>query len=573
MSANSPSKAPNGAASSKSVHPGAGRRKTPTTPKGRVLADAERAAVVALIGPGPYERALLIEYLHKIQDAEHCLPAGHLHGLAELMRIPMAEVYEVATFYAHFDVVPDGAPRPARITIRVCDSLSCQLAGAERLLEELQAENMAGVRVVRAPCMGACHTAPVCEVGHRHVPHATFAGVKDLAADGATEPEMPSFKSFEAYSTAGGYETLRSCLSGNLTADDVIKTLSDGGLRGLGGAGFPTGRKWSLVRAEKGPRLMAVNGDEGEPGTFKDRHYLESNPHQFLEGMLIAAWAVEAAEVFVYMRDEYPAVLKILEAELQKIEAAGLTKNTKVSIRRGAGAYICGEESAMIESIEGKRGLPRHRPPYVAQVGIFDRPTLVNNVESLYWIPKILANGAEWFASQGKNGAKGFRSYSVSGRVRNPGVILAPAGSTARDLIDLAGGMADGHAFKGYLPGGASGGILPAAMADIPLDFGQLEKHGCFVGSHAVVILSDKDDMKDVALNLMRFFEDESCGQCTPCRVGTEKAVALMASGKWDKDVLADLCQVMSDASICGLGQAAPNPLRSVIRYFPEDIG
>ncbi|MEZ5852290.1 MAG: NAD(P)H-dependent oxidoreductase subunit E [Hyphomicrobiaceae bacterium] len=572
MSANSPNDAQNSPKSPTSVHPGAGRRKAPTTPKGRVLTDAERNAVVGLIGPGPYERALLIEYLHKIQDAEHCLPAGHLHGLAELMRIPMAEVYEVATFYAHFDVVPDGAERPAPVTIRVCDSLSCMLDGAERLLAELQAENLSGVRVVRAPCMGACHAAPVCEVGHRHVPHATFAQVKDLAAAAATTAEMPAFKSFETYRAEGGYATLQACLSGALTVDDAIKTLSDGGLRGLGGAGFPTGRKWSLVRAEKGPRLMAVNGDEGEPGTFKDRHYLESNPHQFLEGMLIAAWAVEAAEVFVYMRDEYPAVLKILTSELGKVEAAGLAGHTKVSIRRGAGAYICGEESAMIESIEGKRGLPRHRPPYVAQVGIFDRPTLVNNVETLYWIPKILAEGAEWFAAQGKNGAKGFRSYSVSGRVRNPGVVLAPAGSTARDLIDLAGGMADGHAFKGYLPGGASGGILPATMADIPLDFGQLEKHGCFVGSHAVVILSDKDDMKDVALNLMRFFEDESCGQCTPCRVGTEKAVALMADGTWDKDVLADLAQVMSDASICGLGQAAPNPLRSVLKYFPDDL-
>jgi formate dehydrogenase len=354
--------------------------------------------------------------------------------------------------------------------------------------------------------------------------------------------------------------------------EDVIATLSDGGLRGLGGAGFPTGRKWSLVRGEKGPRLMAVNGDEGEPGTFKDRHYLEREPHKFLEGALIAAWAVEAEQVFIYIRDEYPAVIEILKQEIAKVEAAGLASHTRLHIRRGAGAYICGEESAMIESIEGKRGLPRHRPPYVAQVGVFGRPTLVNNIETLYWVPAILEKGAEWFASQGKNGAKGLRSYSVSGRVRKPGVVLTAAGSTARDLIELCGGMAEGHAFKGYLPGGASGGILPAYMADIPLDFGQLEKHGSFVGSHAVVVLSDKDDMKDVALNLMRFFEDESCGQCTPCRNGTEKAVTLMSNGAWNRDLLDDLAQVMADASICGLGQAAPNPLRSVFRYFPEDL-
>jgi len=552
--------------------PGSGRRKAPMFPKGRVLRQEEVEAVRQLIGPGPYERALLIEYLHKIQDAEHCLPAGHLHGLAELMRIPMAEVYEVATFYAHFDVVNDGEPRPPAITVRVCDSLSCMLAGAETLLQALQQQNPPNVRVVRAPCMGACDKAPAVEVGHRHVDHATPEKVLAVVSSGNTHPDIPAYQDFEAYRAEGGYKVLEACLSGERTVDDVIASLSDGGLRGLGGAGFPTGRKWSLVRAEKGPRLMAVNGDEGEPGTFKDRYYLERRPHQFLEGMLIGAWAVEAAEVFIYMRDEYPAVLEILRREVPKLEAAGLTRHTKVHIRRGAGAYICGEESAMIESIEGKRGLPRHRPPYVAQVGIFGRPTLVNNVETLYWVPEILAKGAEWFASQGKNGAKGFRSYSVSGRVKNPGVVLAPAGSTARDLVELCGGMADGHVFKGYLPGGASGGILPASMADIPLDFGQLEKHGCFVGSHAVVILSDKDDMKAVALNLMKFFQDESCGQCTPCRNGTEKAVKLMSEPHWDKELLDDLAQVMADASICGLGQAAPNPLRSVFKYFPEDL-
>jgi formate dehydrogenase len=541
-------------------------------PKGRVLRQEEVEAVRQLIGPGPYERALLIEYLHKIQDAEHCLPAGHLHGLAELMRIPMAEVYEVATFYAHFDVVNDGEPRPAAVTVRVCDSLSCMLAGAEELLKALQQEQLPNVRVVRAPCMGSCDMAPAVEVGHRHVDRATLERVLAVVESGNTHPNVPAYQDLEAYRAEGGYKVLEACLSGERIVEDVIATLSDGGLRGLGGAGFPTGRKWSLVRAEPGPRFMAVNGDEGEPGTFKDRYYLERRPHQFLEGMLIGAWAVEASEVFIYMRDEYPAVLEILRREVPKLEAAGLSRHTKVHIRRGAGAYICGEESAMIESIEGKRGLPRHRPPYVAQVGIFGRPTLVNNVETLYWVPQILAKGAEWFASQGKNGAKGFRSYSVSGRVKNPGVVLAPAGSTVRDLIELCGGMADGHTFKGYLPGGASGGILPASMADIPLDFGQLEKHGCFVGSHAVVILSDKDDMKAVALNLMKFFRDESCGQCTPCRNGTEKAVKLMSEPHWDKELLEDLAQVMADASICGLGQAAPNPLRSVLKYFPEDF-
>jgi formate dehydrogenase len=560
----------------RAIHPGSGRRKSAPFPKGRVLKQAEVEAVRALLGDGPRERALLIEYLHVIQDQEGGLPAGHLHALAEALGIPMAEVYEVATFYAHFDVVADGEAKPAPITIRVCDSLSCMLAGAEELLATLKAKELArelpGVRVVRAPCIGACDTAPAAEVGHRHVDHATAASLLALAKAGEVEPELPPYQEFAAYRAGSGYAVLKACLDGQRTPDAVIQTLSDGGLRGLGGAGFPTGRKWSLVRAEPGPRLMAVNGDEGEPGTFKDRYYLEREPHKFLEGMLIAAWAVEAQEVFIYLRDEYPAVREILKAELSKLEAAGLTEHTKVHLRRGAGAYICGEESAMLESIEGKRGYPRHRPPYVAQVGIFGRPTLVNNIETLYWVPSILEKGAAWFAAQGRNGAKGLRSYSVSGRVRKPGVVLTAAGSTARDLIALCGGMTEGHNFKGYLPGGASGGILPAYMADIPLDFGQLEKHGCFVGSHAVVILSDQDDMKAVALNLMRFFEDESCGQCTPCRNGTEKAVKLMRSGNWDPQLHADLGQVMADASICGLGQAAPNPVRSVFKFFPEDL-
>lgn len=554
------------------IHPGAGRRKAVPFPKGRVLDPVDLEVVAALIGAPPYERPLLIEYLHKIQDAEGCLPAGRLHALGDLLKIPMAEVYEVATFYAHFDVVPDGAEKPAATTVRVCESLSCMMAGAEQLIAALQSEDMPNVRVVRAPCIGSCHTAPACHVGHHHVDHASAEKVKALALEGHVHAHIPDYQTLGDYIEGGGYKLLRGCLAGEIAVDDVIAKLSDGGLRGLGGAGFPTGRKWTFVRAEKGPRMMAVNGDEGEPGTFKDRHYLETRPHQFLEGMLIAAWAVEAEEVFIYMRDEYPAVIKILNDEIPKLRAAGLVPDTEISVRRGAGAYICGEESAMIESIEGKRGLPRHRPPYVAQVGIFDRPTLVNNVETLYWIPQILEKGPEWFASQGTNGAKGLRSYSVSGRVKNPGVVLTAAGSTVQDLIALCGGMLDEHDFKGYLPGGASGGILPASKGDLPLDFGQLEKFGCFVGSHAVVILSDKDDMKAVALNLMRFFEDESCGQCTPCRNGTEKAVRLMGQESWDGPLLEDLSKVMADASICGLGQAAANPLMSVIKYFPEDL-
>jgi formate dehydrogenase beta subunit len=519
------------------------------------------------------KRDELIEILHVIQDAEGCLPAGHLHALAEAMKLPMAEVYEVATFYAHFDVVGDGEARPAPLTVRVCDSLSCMLAGAEALRTTLARDASADVRVVRAPCMGRCAAAPAVEVGHHHVEHATAASVQAAIASGDTHAAIPAYQTFDAYRSDGGYRALRACLDGTLKPEDVIAALSDGGLRGMGGAGFPTGRKWGLVRAEPGPRLMAVNGDEGEPGTFKDRVYLESRPHRFIEGMLIAAWAVEATDVYLYMRDEYPAVLAILKTELANIAAADLSRHTKVHLRRGAGAYICGEESAMIESLEGKRGLPRHRPPYVAQAGLFGRPTLVNNIETLYWVPEILDKGAAWFESLGDGRGKGARSYSVSGRVAKPGVVVAPAGSTASELIARAGGMAPEHIFKGYLPGGASGGILPAGMADLPLDFGQLEKYGCFVGSHAVVILSDKDNMRDVALNLMRFFADESCGQCTPCRNGTEKAVQLMQATAWNQPLLEDLAQVMGDASICGLGQAAPNPLRSVIKYFPEDIG
>ncbi len=558
--------------SGRRIHPGSGRRQAPAYPKGRLLEAADLDAVRARLGDRQLRRDELIEYLHLIQDSEGCLPAGHLQALGDLMKLSMAEVYEVASFYAHFDIVRDGEERPPAVKIRVCESLSCQLAGAEQLIDELSRTAGSNVRVVRAPCMGRCDTAPVCEVGHHHVDRATADSVSKVIADKHFHPHIPAHRDLEAYRSEGGYGVLAACVSGEKSVDDVIAVLSEGGLRGLGGAGFPTGRKWGFVRDAPKPRLMAVNADEGEPGTFKDRYFLESNPHQFLEGMLIAAWAVEADAVYIYLRDEYPAVREILSREIDKLEAAGLAKHTRIVLRRGAGAYICGEESAMIESIEGKRGLPRHRPPYVAQAGIFDRPTLVNNVETLYWVPEIIAKGAEWFAGQGKNGAKGLRSYSVSGRVKNPGVKLVAAGTTARELIELSGGMLDGHDFKGYLPGGPSGGILPASMADLPLDFGTLEQHGCLVGSHAVVILSGQDNMKDVALNLMKFFEDESCGQCTPCRNGTEKAVKLMSRHEWDQALLEDLAVVMADASICGLGQAAPNPLRSVFKFFPEDL-
>ena len=554
-------------------HPGAGRSRAPAFPKGRVQKPDEVVAVRKILGDRPRARDMLIEYLHLIQDKAGYLPAGYLHALAEELKIPMVEVYEVASFYAHFDIVRDGEEAPAPITVRVCESISCALADAEGLISAIEESNLDDVRVVRAPCMGRCDTAPVCEIGHRHVDRATPELVRSVVEGKNFQAEVPEFKGFEAYCAEGGYDVLRACLDGGRSVESVIETLSDGGLRGLGGAGFPTGRKWGLVRAESAPRLLAVNADEGEPGTFKDRYFLESDPHGFLEGMLIAAWAVEAEAVYIYLRDEYPGCREILLREIAAAEAAGFADHTKVHLRRGAGAYICGEESAMIESIEGKRGLPRHRPPYVAQVGLFGRPTLVNNVETLYWVPQILAKGADWFAAQGRNGAKGLRSYSVSGRVKAPGVKLAPAGTTVRELIDeFCGGMAEGHTFKGYLPGGASGGILPAHLADLPLEFGALESHGCFVGSHAVVILSDLDDTRDVALNLMKFFEYESCGQCTPCRHGTEKAVKMMMQQSWDVGALKDLATVMADASICGLGQAAPNPLLSVLKFFPEDL-
>ena len=549
------------------------RRRPRETPKGRQVDPRALAEVQALLGDRERRRDLLIEHLHLIQDRHGYLSAAHLAALAHEMRLALAEVYEVATFYAHFDVVKEGETPPPAVTVRVCDSLSCAIAGAERLLEELPQVLGAGVRVMRAPCMGACDRAPVCAVGHVQIMKADSAKVAEAVRSRPHPHAHRPETDLAAYRQSGGYVVLQECLAGRRTREEVIAAVSNADLRGLGGAGFPTGRKWTIVRQQPAPRLFAVNADEGEPGTFKDRYYLERDPHRFLEGTLIAAWVVEAQETYIYIRDEYPEIRLMLAEEIAKIEQAGLAPHTRLHLRRGAGAYICGEESAMIESIEGKRGWPRHRPPYVAQVGLFGRPTLEQNVETLYWVPDILRRGPAWFTAHGRRDRKGLRSFSVSGRVREPGVKLAPAGITARELIDeFCGGMQPGHTFKAYLPGGASGGILPASMADLPLDFGTLEPYGCFVGSHAVVVLSDQDDMKAVALNLMRFFEDESCGQCTPCRVGTEKAVKLMSRLPWDEALLTELSEVMRDASICGLGQAAPNPLLSVFKYFRDDL-
>ncbi len=550
-----------------------GRRRPPRTPKGRQVDPQALVEVRALLTDRSRRRDLLIEHLHLIQDQYGYLSAPHLAALAAEMKMALTEVYEVATFYAHFDVVKEGELPPPPVTVRVCDSLSCAMAGAEKLMKELSSKLGREVRVVHAPCMGACDRAPVCAIGHvqtfKATPETVAVAVKAKPHAHAWKPDAD----FAAYQKAGGYALLRACITDKRTRDELIKIVSDSGLRGLGGAGFPTGRKWSLVRAEPAPRMFAINADEGEPGTFKDRYYLERDPHRFIEGVLIAAWVVEAKDTYIYIRDEYPELRLMLLDEIEKVEEAGVSRHTKLHLRRGAGAYICGEESAMIESIEGKRGLPRHRPPYVAQVGLFGRPTLEQNVETMFWIRDIIEKGAEWATSQGRHERKGFRSFSVSGRVKNPGVKLAPAGITMRELIDeFCGGMQDGHVFKAYLPGGPSGGILPASMADIPLDFGTLEKYGCFVGSHAVVILSDKDDIKTAALNLMKFFEDESCGQCTPCRVGTEKAARLMAKGPWDVKLLEELSTAMRDASICGLGQAAPNPLLCVLKYFPDEL-
>ena len=557
---------------------GASRQRKREAPKGRRVDPQALAEVQALLGPAPdgapRRRDLLIEHLHAIQDRYGALSAAHLAALAQELKLAQSEVYEVASFYHHFDVLRDGDAAPAALTVRVCAGLSCEMAGAQALLDKLPALLGTEVRVLAAPCIGRCEQAPAALVGQHPVAQATLDAVLGAVTAGMTKHVHEGHVDLDAYRAGGGYALLQACVAGERSRDDAIATMEQSGLRGLGGAGFPAGRKWRIVRGEAGPRLMAVNIDEGEPGTFKDRVYLERDPHRFLEGMLVAAWAVEIDAIYIYLRDEYHVLRGMLAQELERLRAAPpMPGMPRIELRRGAGAYICGEESAMIESIEGKRGMPRLRPPYVAQVGLFGRPTLEHNFETLFWVRDILERGADWFAGHGRNGRKGLRSFSVSGRVKAPGVKLAPAGITMRELIDeYCGGMQDGHAFYAYLPGGASGGILPAAMADIPLDFDTLQPYGCFIGSAAVVVLSDQDTARDAALNTLRFFEDESCGQCTPCRAGTAKAVALMREPVWDRDLLADLSQVMRDASICGLGQAAPNPFDCVIKYFPQEV-
>jgi formate dehydrogenase len=555
------------------------RTRVRPTPKGRGVDPQSREEVLALLGNAPRRRDLLIEYLHQIQDRFGCLTAPHLAALAAELSMAMAEVYEVATFYHHFDVVKEGEAAPPRITVRVCGSIACELAGSHELLKAMRARLGEDVRVLHAPCVGRCDTAPVAVVGQNPVPHATAGRVTALVQAGALthadsdSAVTPGHLDYAAYRAAGGYALAASCVNGKRTAADVIALLEDSGLRGLGGAGFPAGRKWKVVSAEPSPRLMAINIDEGEPGTFKDRYYLERDPHRFLEGAVVAAWAVGIDAVYIYLRDEYHGCRAIMERELAALTADPPCAIPEFHLRRGAGAYICGEESAMIESIEGKRGEPRLRPPYVAQVGLFGRPTLEHNMETLHWVRDIIEKGPGWFAAHGRNGRQGLRSFSVSGRVKRPGVHVAPAGITLQELIDeYCGGMLDGHTLYGYLPGGASGGILPASMANVPLDFDTLTPYGCFIGSAAVVVLSDKDTAAAAARNVMKFFADESCGQCTPCRVGTVKALQLMMEDRWDGPLLQELSQAMMDASICGLGQAAPNPVLSVLKYFPTEV-
>ena len=541
--------------------------------KGRAVDLQALADVQALLGEAPRRRDLLIEHLHKIQDRYGSLSAAHIVALAREMHLAPTEVYEVATFYHHFDVVKDEVTPPPPLTVRVCDSLSCELAGGRDLIEALQRELGHGVRVIPAPCVGRCEQAPVAVVGRNPIANATPGAVVARVKARETECPVTEYVGYEAYRAAGGYTLAAECVGGKRDVEAILKTMESSGLRGLGGAGFQAGRKWRIVRGEPAPRIMAVNIDEGEPGTFKDRHYLERDPHRFIEGVLIAAWAVQTREVYIYLRDEYAGCREILERELALITREPPCELPAIFLRRGAGAYICGEESAMIESIEGKRGMPRLRPPYVAQVGLFGRPTLEHNMETLYWVRDIVEKGAQWFAAHGRNGRKGLRSFSVSGRIQKPGVHLAPAGITVRELIDeYCGGMLPGHGFYAYLPGGASGGILPASLGDVPLDFDTLHPYGCFIGSAAVIILSDKDRAASAARNVMRFFREESCGQCTPCRVGTAKAVNLMAEPRWNETLLEELSAAMADASICGLGQAAPNPIRCVMKYFPDEI-
>jgi formate dehydrogenase len=548
-------------------------RRARPVPKGRPVDPVAREEIARLLEGAPLEAEYLIENLHRIQDRYGHLSAAHLNALAEAMKLAQAEVYEVATFYHHFDVVKEGEKAPAAVTVRVCETLSCKMAGAQQLLDKLPHLLGPNVRVIAAPCIGRCGEAPAVCVGQNAFGHATEQDVVKAVKEGKVKAPPQHPHTYAEYRAQGGYKTWVECVGGKRDVDSVIKVMEDAGLRGLGGAGFPAGRKWRIVRAEPAPRLMAVNIDEGEPGTFKDRHYLERDPHRFLEGMLIAAWAVGIEDIYVYLRDEYHACRELLEREIAALKKDPPAKLPRIHLRRGAGAYICGEESAMIESIEGKRGMPRLRPPYVAQVGLFGRPTLEHNMETLFWVRDLIEQGPEWFNKHGRHGRKGLRSFSVSGRVKKPGVHLAPAGITVKELIDeYCGGMLDGHKFYAYLPGGASGGILPASMGDIPLDFDTLQPYGCFIGSAAVIILSDKDRARDAAVNLMQFFEHESCGQCTPCRVGTAKAAQLMQAKKWDKALLEELSAAMADASICGLGQAAPNPIRCVAQHFADEI-
>jgi formate dehydrogenase len=553
---------------------GASRQRKREAPRGRRADPQSLAEVQALLGDSPRRRDLLIEHLHKIQDAYGAVSAAHLAALAQELKLAQSEVYEVASFYHHFDVLRENEAAPAALTVRVCAGLSCEMAGAQALLDKLPAILGTEVRVQAAPCVGRCEQAPAALVGQHPVPRATAATVLAKVTAKETSHVHQDHADLAAYRAGGGYALLRDCVEGRRDVESVIAALEASGLRGLGGAGFPAGRKWRIVRAEAGPRLMAINIDEGEPGTFKDRVYLERDPHRFLEGALIAAWAVGIETIYIYLRDEYHGLRGMLEAELAALRAAPPMEGMpELILRRGAGAYICGEESAMIESIEGKRGMPRLRPPYVAQVGLFGRPTLEHNFETLHWVRDIVEQGPEQFASHGRHGRKGLRSFSVSGRVRVPGVKLAPAGITITELIaEYCGGMQEGHQFYAYLPGGASGGILPASMGDIPLDFDTLQPYGCFIGSAAVVVLSNQDTAKAAALNTLRFFKDESCGQCTPCRAGTAKAVALMEQPAWNTELLGELSQVMRDASICGLGQAAPNPFDCVIKYFPHEL-
>jgi formate dehydrogenase len=547
--------------------------------KGRQLDSVALLEVQQLLSDMPRRKDLLIEALHLIQDEYHYISAKHVVALAFEMKLSQAEVYEVATFYHHFDVIKEDQTPPPPLTVRVCESLSCEMSGAKKLTETLKQLFPDGsvpseqIRIQAVPCVGRCQHAPVAVVGKNPVDQATPELVKKHVEKNELQPTLPEYVNFAEYQQSGGYQLFQDCLSGKRDAESVITELKNSGLRGLGGAGFPVGSKWEIVRKFPEPRLMAVNIDEGEPGTFKDRYYLESDPHRFLEGSLIAAWAVGIEEIYIYLRDEYAAAREILLREIAELQISFPEILPQIHLRRGAGAYICGEESAMIESIEGKRGIPRLRPPYVAEVGLFGRPTLEHNMETLHWVRDIIEKGAESFSTQGRRGRNGLRSFSISGRVNNPGVHLAPAGISMRELIDeYCGGMLPGHRFYGYFPGGASGGMLPASLGDLPMDFDTLQEHGCFIGSAAVIVFSEHDNARELALNAMRFFAHESCGQCTPCRVGTVKAIPLMEQKNWNQSLLEELSQTMEDASICGLGQAAPNPLRSVMKYFPKEV-